>query len=103
MFNMRPNYELSDIEETRGEDRTNKTNENCDNTLMRYFLPEENTRIENDFRRPPSFKMSTIDESLASRAGKVEKMFKKLLKLHNALKKCFWDRQSVNCSGPQVK
>jgi hypothetical protein len=74
------NKELSDIEETQREDRTKETGDAIDNTLIKYFFPEEKNEKKN----------VTKEKKLAP--VKLEKMFKKPIKLRNALKQCYWER-----------
>ena len=95
---MRPNYDLSEIEETRGEDRTKETNENGDNTLMKYFFPEdiEGSKVVSINHAKDNKEKKNIP--CEGRPEKVEKMFRKPLKLRNALKQCYWDRQPITCS-----
>ena len=35
------NFDLSEIEETRNDDKSKETGENIDNTLLKYFSPEK--------------------------------------------------------------
>jgi hypothetical protein len=106
---MRPNFELSEIEETRREDRTEKTGENADNTLMKYFFPEDNSRLEIGTKNLKSSRSDikqqapqNIPHTPKVTPEKLEKMFKKPVKLRNALKQCYWDRQPVSFSNVQV-
>lgn len=71
------NYELSAIEETQGDERTKLG----DNTLMKYFFPDEQQK---------SKVMQKEEKKLTPE--KLEKMFRKPIKLRNALKQCYWDR-----------
>ena len=51
-----------------------------DNTLMKYFFEEKNNK--------------SIEEAQIN-FEKIEKFFKKPIKLRNALEKCYWDRQKM--------
>jgi len=81
-------YDLFKIDETVRED---KTGSNTDNTLLRYFFPED---------------LNSVTKTLSSKLEinrmseeKIEKSLRKPIKLRNALKQCYWDR---NCTEIQV-
>jgi hypothetical protein len=107
---MGPNYELSEIEETRGEDRIEKTQENNDCTLMKYFFPEDNSKLEITNKNQKNSRAESAKHSAPQRnpeskkiqTEKFEKMFRKPIKLRNALKQCYWDRQHISFSNVQV-
>jgi hypothetical protein len=74
-------YDLFKIDETVGED---KTGNNTDNTLIRYFFPEElSSTTKNQSSKLEINKISEV---------KIEKSLRKPIKLRNALKQCYWDR-----------
>lgn len=100
------NYDLFTIDETRGED---KTGENTDNTLMKYFMPDDTNSNSNmiSMRKDKnevisgtgvssSNTITKTDNSNNLSIEKIEKAFKKPIKLRNALKQCYWDRQIYN-------
>ncbi len=107
---MRPNYELSAIDETRGEDRIEKHGENNDCTLMKYFFPEDNSKLEITNKNQKTSREENIkqpapqsnSQSKKIQLEKFEKMFRKPIKLRNALKQCYWDRQPISFSNVQV-
>jgi hypothetical protein len=64
--------------------------DNClvDNTLTKYFFPEnEKSNKQREITRTNENKIISLE--------KMEKMFKKVIKLRNALKQSYWDRSSV--------
>ena len=70
--------------------------DNADCTLMKYFTPEDNQ--EKDSRDKlitcdhMNEKYNTSRKLLSEQ--KIEKFFNKQIKLRNALKQCYWDRQT---------
>jgi hypothetical protein len=107
---MRTNFELSEIDETRGEDRTEKTQENNDCTLMKYFFPEDNSKLEISNKNQKNVQTENVKQPAPQNIPnsnkilpeKLEKMFRKPIKLRNALKQCYWDRQQISFSNVQV-
>jgi hypothetical protein len=81
-------YDLFQIDETKRED---KTGEMTDNTLIRYFFPEDN--------RQGNKQGSALENFYKISAEKIASSLKKPIKLRNALKQCYWDR---HCSDLQV-
>jgi len=57
---------------------------NLDNTLMKYFFTEDNKNTLT------TIKTSNNDKIIS--AEKLEKVFKKPIRLRNALKQCYWER-----------
>jgi hypothetical protein len=85
---MKTQYDLFQIDETRGED---KTGENTDNTLTRYFFPDDNKLANRKQNLNVTFYKITPE--------KIEKSLRKPIKLRNSLKQCYWDR---HCTEIQV-
>jgi len=81
-------YDLYQIDETRRED---KTGENTENTLIRYFFPEDNKIVNRTGNFKETFYKITPE--------KIAKTIRKSIRLRNALKQCYWDRY---CSEIQV-
>lgn len=68
------------------------TNINGDNTFTKYFIPEK----EHVKREINQDHLNTNEIPFE----KIERYFKKNLKLRNTLKQCYWDRQSL--TSPKV-
>jgi len=82
---MRNQYDLFEINETKAED---KTGDQTDNTLIRYFFPEDN--------KTGNKTQNSLDQFNKITAEIIEKSLRKPIKLRNALKHCYWDRNSAD-------
>lgn len=85
---MKTQYDLFQIDETRGED---KTGENTENTLTRYFFPDDN--------KPRKGSQNNYTKLIKITQEKIGKSFRKPIRLRNSLKQCYWDR---SCGDIQV-
>ena len=72
-------YDLEEICEAINEDKTKES----EDTLMKYFFAED-TRIS---KNKQSKSIITME--------KIEKMFKKPIRLRNAVKQTYWDRHNI--------
>ena len=100
--------DFSQIEVNLEYDRSNV--DNMDNTLMKYFLPEDNLiakeekEIKNKMKTGEHNNLYDTSRKLLSEQ-KIEKFFGKQIKLRNALKQCYWDRQGFiypnSTTGPE--
>jgi hypothetical protein len=64
-----------------------KTDEKMDNTLIKYFFTDEKTERKVQENKQANNGKITIE--------KIQKFYRKSIKLRNALKQCYWERQAV--------
>lgn len=103
-----PSHNLYQINETTKEQLHNESSQ-ADNTLIKYFFTEDKPTESNPKPRPdqntnskrfPSNPSPLIPDNKQITPEQIDRLFRKPIKLKNAIKEreCFWDREGVSFS-----